>query len=821
MVLAERTARRRLQSCCLHQDRDPRPGQVGRPRAGARAHAGARGRARSPDGSRRSGRTGRRECSSRPPAAGVRTCIAAMEEGMEIDGTLFVLGGEPYTRAKAAVIEKTGSRAACHYAMAEAGAIGIACGAARCHRRRPPPQRQDRDDSARQTGRAPMGSSVRSLLHTTLLPATPKLMLNVESGDYGVREARRCGCGALPGAFTTHLHTIRSHEKLTSEGMSFLGSDLLGLMEEVLPARFGGDPTDYQLVEGERAACPGSPSSSGRAVGELDEGRSCASAPVLPASRGQGQRLMTDVWDAGPERCGSCAASRYVTPGGKILPLRTLGRVARMLAVLPVGRRCSAADRADARRRPASRPRGLESRGRWEIGRRQGDHVAVGHLSHASTRASRSGSTASTRPFPWSASDQRVRFIHTFPKPPTIWDRLSRRGRRAADRRPHTLPGRRVDMAGVYLSGWQFKDRMVMQGRVVPRGERARSRGVTGAARGSDDVYGKPRAATSLLALREHLVSGPGRAADAAIDCSQGPLRAALAQLQRRPQGRASPLGSGRRDRGERSKRSSSHAAQRARGRVRGRRQALGRNARGAAGRCRRDRLLSDRDGRQHEPRRSAPGHAGRRPRARTAPRLSSSAGRGSRTPVWSLRSSVPSEWRTGWLAASRPIVADLTTRLYMRADWPRTRAMAVPGECQGLRAPQPQGPRARWHRRSGRGRRAHGEDRRRSDDVPRTGRLRRDRERRAMAEPTGATPMRAQLPDLVVLWEDASGGGAAACQLASLRRGRAPGIGSGRSGHHNDDAWAMLVPGARDRGRAAGPRTHRHRGHRLRAAGR
>ena len=49
----------------------------------------------------------------------------------------------------------------------------------------------------------------------------------------------------------THLHTVRSYEKLTSEGMNFLGSDLLRLIDEALPGRFGGAPTDYQFVERE------------------------------------------------------------------------------------------------------------------------------------------------------------------------------------------------------------------------------------------------------------------------------------------------------------------------------------------------------------------------------------------------------------------------------------------------------------------------------------------------------------------------------------------------------------------------------------------
>jgi hypothetical protein len=31
--------------------------------------------------------------------------------------------------------------------------------------------------------------------------------------------------------------------------MTFFDSDLLGVLEEILPARFGGGPTDYQLIE--------------------------------------------------------------------------------------------------------------------------------------------------------------------------------------------------------------------------------------------------------------------------------------------------------------------------------------------------------------------------------------------------------------------------------------------------------------------------------------------------------------------------------------------------------------------------------------------
>ena len=42
-------------------------------------------------------------------------------------------------------------------------------------------------------------------------------------------------------------------EKLTGEGMTFLDLDVIRVLEEVLPARFGGAPTDYQVVEDTRS----------------------------------------------------------------------------------------------------------------------------------------------------------------------------------------------------------------------------------------------------------------------------------------------------------------------------------------------------------------------------------------------------------------------------------------------------------------------------------------------------------------------------------------------------------------------------------------
>jgi hypothetical protein len=138
-----------------------------------------------------------------------------------------------------------------------------------------------------------------ALLITTLRSTAKMILLNTSVGDQAVVESRACGCPIEQLGWTTHLSTVRSFEKLTAAGMTFRDHDVIRVLEETLPARYGGSPIDYQLVES-----------------EADDGTPCLRLLVHPAlgsvdpeevrqtflaeiSRGSGvERVMGLAWDS-------------------------------------------------------------------------------------------------------------------------------------------------------------------------------------------------------------------------------------------------------------------------------------------------------------------------------------------------------------------------------------------------------------------------------------------------------------------------------------------------------------------------------------------
>jgi hypothetical protein len=253
------------------------------------------------------------------PTSAVRVCQAAEAAGLDISGTVFRVGGEPYTSAKDEAVRRAGCRALSYYGAVETSAIGMSCAE--------PDQLDDvhllTDKLGiiqREREVAEGAARVAVLVFTTLLPTAPRLLLNVESDDYGVHSERECGCLFGRLGLTRHLHGIRSYDKLTSSGMTFVGSDVAALLDEALPARFGGAPTDYQLIEEEDAGIPKVSIVVSPRVGELDEQELVATVLDALASGPAYKRMMASVWQSG-DTLKVVRREPHATAHAKILPL--------------------------------------------------------------------------------------------------------------------------------------------------------------------------------------------------------------------------------------------------------------------------------------------------------------------------------------------------------------------------------------------------------------------------------------------------------------------------------------------------------------------
>jgi hypothetical protein len=254
------------------------------------------------------------------PSSAVRICMASKKEGLNLNGVKFFVVGEPLTRMKCEEIEATGAKVIPKYHFAEAGCIGCGCNQ---------PETFDdihlfKDTTAviqhqRRLDKADF--DVDPLLFTSLLPSSPKILLNVESGDLGILRSRHCGCQFDELGFIDHLYHIRSFEKLTSEGMTLLSQDLYRIVEEILPHKFGGNSTDYQILEEEdslgftRLTVLVSPS-----VGRVDEVRLLETIHGELRNGRSNRNLISEMWS----QANTLQVRRsfpLATGRGKIFPL--------------------------------------------------------------------------------------------------------------------------------------------------------------------------------------------------------------------------------------------------------------------------------------------------------------------------------------------------------------------------------------------------------------------------------------------------------------------------------------------------------------------
>jgi hypothetical protein len=232
------------------------------------------------------------------PSSAARLCQTAVEANIDIRGTELTVSGEPITAARLAVIARAGAHALPRYGSIECGPIAYGCLS---------PQApddvhwiQDMHGLIQSDGRLGDPLPAGAILITALSPSAPFVLFNVSMGDRCTRVSRSCGCPMDGLGWPVHLRDIRSFEKLTAAGMTFMDTDVIRVLEEVLPAKFGGAPPDYQLVETE--GLDGQPRLLllvHPRLGLLDE-QAIANAFLAAIGTGSGvERMIQHVWRDG------------------------------------------------------------------------------------------------------------------------------------------------------------------------------------------------------------------------------------------------------------------------------------------------------------------------------------------------------------------------------------------------------------------------------------------------------------------------------------------------------------------------------------------
>ena len=252
----------------------------------------------------------------------VRVASAALERGLDISGTIFSVGGEALSPAKRALLESTGGRVYPFYSTVDVGPVGYSC-----HRMTSGNCVHLFEDSVAAISRrrlAPLsGVEVNSLLFTTVAPYAARVAINVELDDCGIIEPAGCDCAFSRVGLTRRIREIASFGKVTGQGITLAGTDIVSILEEALPTLLGGGPGDYQLVEQEGPAqtllvLRVSPRTG---VADADRARECF---LEELARREGGSLAARTF----RHSGALVvtiAEPLTTMTGKVLPLHLLG----------------------------------------------------------------------------------------------------------------------------------------------------------------------------------------------------------------------------------------------------------------------------------------------------------------------------------------------------------------------------------------------------------------------------------------------------------------------------------------------------------------
>ena len=167
---------------------------------------------------------------------------------------------------------------------------------------------------------------------TTVHPDARFFLFNASLGDRAELVERECGCPLADEGWRQHIRNVRSFEKVTSGGMTFHDRQIVRVLEQVLPKRFGGGPLDYQLVE--QQAANGEPRLLLRvhpALGPMDPA-AVLDGFLTAIGEGSGVELvMSTQWrQAGWVRV--VREAPFSTAAGKVLHLHRVGSAPRVAA---------------------------------------------------------------------------------------------------------------------------------------------------------------------------------------------------------------------------------------------------------------------------------------------------------------------------------------------------------------------------------------------------------------------------------------------------------------------------------------------------------
>ncbi len=150
------------------------------------------------------------------------------------------------------------------------------------------------------------------------------MLINAELGDSLTIARANCDCSLERAGLGFEVRDISSYSKLTGQGMTLFGTDVVAVLEERLPAAFGGAPGDYQLVEREAAGQTELELYVSPRVGVAD--LEAVGQEFTKALRAvYGGSLATRVWE---HSAGFRVLERepVATAAGKVLPLHLAGR---------------------------------------------------------------------------------------------------------------------------------------------------------------------------------------------------------------------------------------------------------------------------------------------------------------------------------------------------------------------------------------------------------------------------------------------------------------------------------------------------------------